>query len=66
MKMMDDKLAKIRKLLTSIRSSVKNCNQFDDVKEKMALKSELPGMDVETRWSSTIEKIWKSFIARRV
>lgn len=44
------KLTKMRKLLTSRRSSNKGQDQFDDMKIKMGLTCRLSGLEVETRW----------------
>lgn len=66
MKMIYDKLAKIRKLLAFIRSSIRRRDQFGDVKVEVGPKCEVPRLHVEIRLSSIFQMIWMSFIARRV
>lgn len=66
MQLVHDKLEKVRRLLSSIRCSVKRRALFNDIKVEMGVRCELPGLDVETRWSSTFDMIRKCFAARRV
>lgn len=66
MKDIHSHISKIRALLSTLRSSVKRRDLFNEVKTELGLKYELPSLDCETRWSSTFEMISDAFKCRRV
>lgn len=66
MGLIHDKITKIRKLIGCLQCSVKRKDVFNDVKVELGLRLELPGLDVDTRWSFTFNMIRKRYAASRV
>lgn len=54
-------ITKIRYLINSIRSSVKLRDIFNEVHIELEVNIDLPCMECETRWFSTLTMIRKSF-----
>lgn len=60
MKIFHGQFATIRSLLSSVRPSVKRRDLFETVKVELGITNvQIPGLDVETRWSSTSDMLTK-------
>lgn len=59
------KIAKLRKMVEYLQSSLKGEDVFNDFEDELGLKIDLPSLNVETHWSSTFKMIKKGFLARR-
>lgn len=55
MMVVHDKINIIRLLLNALSSSMKRKYLFNEVKNNLGLKVELPVLDVEAHWSSTLQ-----------
>lgn len=61
-----DKIRKIITVSNCIRASIKRLDIYEKMNVKLGSKERLPGLYVDTRWSSTFHMVKKAYKARRV
>ena len=61
-----DKIQQVRSLVSAINSSVKRRDLFENARKTLKLSVSVPGLDCETRWSSTFTMVKDAYDAKRV
>lgn len=66
MEVVNDKIAKVRSVLNSIRPSAKRRELYDDDRIELGGKVQMRRLDCETRWTSTFTMARKAYESRSV